>query len=133
MPPSHRAGQLEFYVSHELFLGGSGSIFVVMCRLGDEDWRGSRKSLEYWLRFIASSCMPTPPPIVVLVANVIDSRRIGDAREWLNAVGGKLRAEFQGFLNIHMECIALNCKDSTEASLAPIRMALQVYIYIYII
>jgi death-associated protein kinase len=51
------AGQLQYYVTHELFLAAESAIFVVVCRLSEE--KSKREAdLEYWMRFIATRFPP---------------------------------------------------------------------------
>jgi death-associated protein kinase len=51
------AGQLQYYVTHELFLAAESAIFVIVCRLSEE--KSKREAdLEYWMRFIATRFPP---------------------------------------------------------------------------
>jgi hypothetical protein len=68
-------GQMEFYVQHELFMGGEATVFLITSPFTDED--GPRDlvdvaaTFKFWLQFIkacSTSADQTVPPAVILVA-----------------------------------------------------------------
>ncbi len=113
-----QSGQPEFYATHELFLTGGSSVFLLVGRAdAGMDLKAALAAcmadLEYWLRFLAARTIPhVSKPVVVLCVNVFDGADAGQVRRWLSVVRPKLRQKYDNVLCVEGSGMALDCRQA---------------------
>ena len=126
------AGQLEFYVTHEMFLGGAGTVFVAVCRLDrDRSREQALANLQYWLRFIAScsGAAGGMAPAVAVVANVGEGADAVATQAWLDGLQPMLRRTFGSALRLADAAVALDCRNHKGAGSARLRELLKACLF----
>eukprot|EP00041_Stephanoeca_diplocostata_P026116 m.696919 g.696919 ORF g.696919 m.696919 type:complete len:1378 (+) comp22896_c0_seq10:444-4577(+) len=119
------AGQMEYYVTHEMFMTPSHGIFIVMCKLTDP-WKKQCADVLYWLKFIATKslgsrgAMQHSPRVLVVgsfadkcSADVLDAVRDGWAEKM-----NEIQDTFAGVLQIDAEVVLINGKRPNAATSA---------------
>jgi hypothetical protein len=105
----------QYYAGHELFLDGSGAVFVVVVRL-DVDPQESARQLWHWLRFIKSR-MPEKPekesrPMVLVVGSHRDAAGVAarsqeGGNEWMSAWGNEQLRKVRLRVESVCECVCV--------------------------
>ncbi|XP_024540830.1 uncharacterized protein LOC9647373 [Selaginella moellendorffii] len=83
------AGQEEFHAFHQYFLRGSEKdLFLIVCKVEDDNCDVFKQNLVYWLRFIAShqSASPKRKPRVLIALNFFTPEPDFDPKEVVSAI-----------------------------------------------
>ncbi|XP_024522362.1 uncharacterized protein LOC9646473 isoform X1 [Selaginella moellendorffii] len=83
------AGQEEFHAFHQYFLRGSeNDLFLIVCKVEDDNCDVFKQNLVYWLRFIASrqSASPKRKPRVLIASNFFTPEPDFDPKEVVSAI-----------------------------------------------
>ncbi|EFJ18899.1 ROCO family protein [Selaginella moellendorffii] len=83
------AGQEEFHAFHQYFLRGSEKdLFLIVCKVEDDNCEVFKQNLVYWLRFIAShqSASPKRKPRVLIALNFFTPEPDFDPKEVVSAI-----------------------------------------------
>ncbi|XP_072044177.1 uncharacterized protein [Amphiura filiformis] len=119
------AGQIEYSVTHGMFLGSAQSIFVVIYNLL-ELLAGNMSSTKFWLPFIKATRALDEIPKVILVGTHSD--KIRDQRTGLQAVKELLKlskAKFSGILDIDEELILLDAREENSDGMEQLKTSLK--------
>ncbi|XP_072043046.1 uncharacterized protein [Amphiura filiformis] len=131
------AGQIEYSVTHGMFLGSAQSIFVVIYNLL-ELLTGNMHNVPYilcvlfsvptkfWLPFIKATRALDETPKVILVGTHSD--KIRDQRIGLQAVKELLKllkAKFSGILDIDEELILLDAREENSDGMEQLKTSLK--------
>ncbi|CAM6129508.1 unnamed protein product [Calypogeia fissa] len=111
------AGQQDYHLVHNAlfpdlsFSEGKATTFVIVCN--SEGLDEAEQQLQYWLRYIASSCHKTTPKLrhVFVVLNNFKGAKKGQryAQLW-EGVLEKQRIQFNGFLTVHTESFLMDVR-----------------------
>ncbi|XP_072044371.1 death-associated protein kinase dapk-1-like [Amphiura filiformis] len=119
------AGQVEYSVTHGMFMGSTQSIFVLMYDLL-ELLHGNMSTTKFWLPFIKATRELDSLPKVILVATHAD--KIQDTRSGSQAAK-KLLAQskdmFSSSLDIDQELILLDARDKTSSGIEQLKTSLK--------
>ncbi|XP_024523220.1 protein TORNADO 1 [Selaginella moellendorffii] len=83
------AGQEEFHAFHQYFLRGSEKdLFLIVCKVEDDNCDVFKQNLVYWLRFIAShqSASPKRKPRVLIALNFFTRKCSYDPKKVVSAI-----------------------------------------------
>ncbi|XP_072043296.1 death-associated protein kinase dapk-1-like [Amphiura filiformis] len=119
------AGQLEYFVTHGMFMGSAQSIFVVMYDI-PELLAGNMSTRKFWLPFIKATREPNEPSKIILVGTHLD--KIQDKRSALQAAKKLLRQSqdmFSSSLTIDDELILVDARDKTCGGMEQLKSALK--------
>ncbi|XP_070581720.1 death-associated protein kinase 1-like isoform X2 [Ptychodera flava] len=126
------AGQVEYYITHNMFLRAENAIFLLLFNITDEP-AIQEEEVNSWLAFIKAIIMRIDgkghvKPIVILIASRADLLKDGAKRQAglrYREVFEQAQRKFGRYLNIAEEIFILNCHDSQHADMMRLRECLR--------
>ncbi|XP_072044415.1 death-associated protein kinase dapk-1-like [Amphiura filiformis] len=119
------AGQVEYSVTHGMFMGSAQSIFVVIYNLL-ELLAGNMSTTKYWLPFLKATREPNERSTVILVGTHVD--KIQDMRSGSQTAKKFLKHskdKFSGSLDISDELILLDARDQNSTGMRQLKTVLK--------